>query len=142
MLLRVFTLLVFVAVSGGAQCPIPGQELIGRWRGKAEQEITFRSDHTFIGRNGSRTVTGGWRLESPYVYSAAGAQSLSRDPRARLVTIATLLANGKERLCKCTFEVAGDHLIFTAHGAVTVSHGEQLGESKIDFTSTVYERVP
>ena len=132
MLLRICCLLVVAAVLvRGEPAPLE-QNLIGRWRGQSEREIVLRSDHTFVARNGSQLVSGSWRLETARI---------NRDARPRLITLTTVLPNGKQRFYKSTFEITGDRLTFTTHAAVTVSRGEPVADPRIDFTPTVYQRV-
>ena len=123
MLGRILTAFVFVAVAT-TSAHAKDRDVIGRWKAEIpDQEMIFRSDHTFTKRNGSYTLNGTWRLQGD-----------------RLITVGAS-AVLPERTFDCTYKIRGDTIAFAVCNAVTKSHGKQVGEPELFMTSTSYKRV-
>jgi hypothetical protein len=125
MLFRILVVCLYAFAVLAASARTADQRVAGTWKAELpDQEIIFRSDHTFTFRNGSYRSSGTWRVAGD-----------------RLTTIATSFATGQERVHTCTYKLRGEKLLFKVCNAVTKSHGHEIGKPEMYMNSTSYERV-
>ena len=123
MLVRTLMASAFVAVVT-ASIHAKDRNMIGRWKAEVpDQEMIFRSDHTFTKRSGSYTLNGTWRLQGDQLITVGASAALP------------------ERTFDCTYKIRGDTITFAVCNATTKSHGKHIGVPELFMTSTSYKRV-
>jgi hypothetical protein len=87
-------------------------------------EITFRADHTYIGRSDRYVSTGSWRVQEN-----------------RLTTVSSSPSLGEQGTDTCRVAIRGDRLFLGLHETTKNSDGRQLGKTEQWMQGLTYKRV-
>jgi hypothetical protein len=126
MLVRIFAILLFDLAAFIARAQSLDQQLVGRWQaeGFPSMEITFRADHTYIGRSDRYVSTGSWRVQEN-----------------RLTTVSSSPSLGEQGTDTCRVAIRGDRLFLGLHETTKNSDGRQLGKTEQWMQGLTYKRV-
>jgi hypothetical protein len=126
MLVRIFAILLFDLAAFIARAQSLDQQLVGRWQAEGffSMEITFRADHTYIGRSDRYVSTGSWRVHEN-----------------RLTTVSSSPSLGEHGTDTCRVAIRGDRLFLGLHETTKNSDGRQLGKTEQWMQGLTYKRV-